>query len=93
MSTNKKTKVRRVFTLLGSGFFPPPCSNITQDQFCRKVTRIYEEVNEQNVEDLYEFMTEQDMKDHDPPFSENLTAVEYFFHGSVQEVFTKYCTW
>ena len=33
----------------------------------RKVKRMYEEINEQNVEELYEFMSEEDMKNAKPP--------------------------
>lgn len=38
----------------------------------RKVKRIYEEVHEQNIEEMFEFMSEQDMRNESPPFSENL---------------------
>ena len=48
--------------------------------FVRKVKRIYEEVNEQNVEELYEFMSEEDMKNANPPFSENLA---FYFDKTV----------
>ena len=41
----------------------------------RKVKRMYEEINEQNVEELYEFMSEEDMKNAKPPFSENLAEI------------------
>lgn len=44
----------------------------------RKVNRIYEEINEQNVEELYEFMSEEDMKNATPPFSEILATVVSF---------------
>ena len=46
----------------------------------RKVKRIYEEVNEQSVEELYEFMSEEDMKNANPPFSENLA---FYFDKTV----------
>ena len=47
----------------------PFCS---KDAFRRKITRIYEEVNEQMVEDEFEFLTEKDMRERTPPFSEKL---------------------
>lgn len=50
----------------------------TQEAFVRKVNRIYEEINEQNVEELYEFMSEEDMKNATPPFSEILATVVSF---------------
>ena len=33
---------------------------------------MYEEISEQNIEELYEFMSEEDMKSANPPFSEKL---------------------
>lgn len=43
-----------------------------KDVFKKKIERIYEETYEQTVEDEYEFMTEDDMRKANPPFSEKL---------------------
>ena len=67
------------------GFFKPLLSlflprvlavlSSAQASFVRKVKRIYEEVHEQNVEEVFEFMSEQNMRNETPPFSEILDAV------------------
>ena len=46
----------------------------SEDAFRRKIVRIYEEVNEQVLDDEYEFLTEENMRLQDPPFSESLEA-------------------
>lgn len=43
-----------------------------KEVFKKKIERIYEETYEQSVEDEYEFMTEDDMRKANPPFSEKL---------------------
>ncbi len=46
-----------------------------KDAFRKKLERIYEETYEQTVEDEFEFMTEDDMRTADPPFSEKLGSL------------------
>ena len=52
----------------------------SEDAFRRKTQRIYEEVNEQVLEDEYEFLTEEDMRTQDKPFSESLEAFSCVGH-------------